>query len=72
MQKRLRRNVGKFIKTRRKFLKKNLSIFRLLLTKFESIKNTKKGQPILGQDTSFKSFKRFGIISSNHKLVTQL
>ena len=50
MPKRLRRNVGKFFKTRREFFKKNLSIFRLLLTKFESTKNTKKGQPILGQD----------------------
>ena len=50
MPKRLRRNVGKFFKTRREFFKKNLSIFRLLLTKFESINNPKKGQPILGHD----------------------
>ena len=39
-----------FFKTRREFFKKNLSIFRLLLTKFESNKITKNGQPILGQD----------------------
>ena len=30
--------------------KKNLSIFRLLLSKFELINNPKKGQPILGHD----------------------
>ena len=32
--------------------KKNLSIFRLLLSKFELINNPKKGQPILGHDTN--------------------
>ena len=30
--------------------KKNLSIFRLLLSQFELINNPKKGQPILGHD----------------------
>ena len=38
-----------FLKPEGNFLKK-LSIFRLLLTKFESNKITKNGQPILGQD----------------------
>lgn len=62
MPKRLRRNVGKFFKTRREFFKKNLSIFRLLLTKFESTKNTKKGQPILGQDKTVLNRKSYGNI----------
>ena len=40
MPEKLRRNVGKFFKTRREFLK-NLSMFRLHLSKFESINNLK-------------------------------
>ena len=36
--------------------KKNLSIFRLLLSKFELINNPKKGQPILGQDKTKYSY----------------
>ena len=43
--------------------KKNLSIFRLLLSKFELINNPKKGQPILGHDRKI-IFKRTSLLFS--------
>ena len=45
MPKRLRKRVCIFTK--------KTAIVQLLLTKFESTKITKKGQPILGQDNNF-------------------
>jgi hypothetical protein len=41
------------------FLLKKTAIVQLLLTKFESTKITKKGQPILGQDNEFKIDKYY-------------
>jgi hypothetical protein len=49
MPKRLRKRVCIFTE--------KTAIVQLLLTKFESTKITKKGQPILGQDNERKSNK---------------